>query len=129
MRHHVIDLIMPTDMADTLVREGVARPTFGRRSTALQILAETASVASVTISLLQGPATVAQVAHGIKRWAREHRKSAPGSDRLTIVRGERTNACIVDGDTHIEIIIEILQHAILSEKDQQPPEDFDDLTI
>ena len=129
MSQRTVDLIMPADMADLLVREGIARPTLGRRSTTLQIITEAASVASVTISLLQGPGTIVQVAHGIKRWAREHRKSTPRSDKLTIVPGERGEAHVVDNDTDIVIIIEILQHAIITEGDLQRPEDLDGLTI
>ena|SRR5215831_221774 len=129
MRQHTVDLIMPTDMADILVTEGLAQPTLGRRSTTLQILAEAASIASVTISLLQGPGTVVQVAHGIKRWTREHRKSTPRSDKLTIETSKRGEAHIVDSDTDIVIIIEILQQAMISEDDLQRPEYLDGTTI
>ena len=129
MPQHTADLMMPADLADILVSERLARLTLERRSATLQILAEAASGASVAISLLQGPSTVVQVAHGIKRWTREHRKSTPGSDRLTIVPSGRREVRIIDNDTDIAIIIEILQYAMIPEDDPQPPEDLDGLTI
>ena len=129
MRQHTVDLVMPADMADILINEGLGRPTFERRSTILTILADGASVASITISLLQGPATVMQVARGIKRWADEHRQSTPGSDRLTIVSSERGDARLVDADTDIAIIVEILQNTTIFKDDLQPPEGLDGLTI
>jgi len=130
MSQKTIDLVVPADLADILIDEGLARSAFERRSTTVMILTEGASIASTAISLLQGPSTVMQVARGIKRWTQQHRKTAPGSDELTIVPGKRVGVrVIIDDDTDIAIIVEILQDAITIKDDPKPPEDFDGLTI
>ena len=129
MHQHTVDMVVPADMADILINEAHARRTFERRSTTLKILAEAASVTSIAISLLQGPATVMQVARGIKRWTREHRKANPGSDKLTVVADGKGGDRTIDADTDIEVIIEILEVAMIPEGDLQPPEDIDGLTI
>ena len=129
MRQHTIDMVVPADMADILINEAHARTTFGRRSTTLKILAEAASVTSITISLLQGPATVMQVARAIKKWTHDHRKTNPRSDALTVETHGKEGGRTVDADTDIEVIIEILQIAMNTEGDPQPPEGIDGLTI
>lgn len=86
MGQETVDLVVPADLADILIDEGLARLTFERRSSTIMMLAEGASMA---ISLLQGPSTVMQVARGIRRWAQKHRETEPGSDKLTIVSNTR----------------------------------------
>jgi hypothetical protein len=129
MNQKTVDLVVPADLADILIDEGLAQSTFERRSTTIMILAEGASIASTAISLLQGPSTVMQVARGIKRWAEQHRKTAPGSDELTVVPSKRVEAGVINADTDITIIIEILKDAMTIKDDPKPPEDFDGLTI
>lgn len=129
MSQKTVDLVVPADLAALLIEEGLARLTFERRSTTIMILTEGASIASTAISLLQGPSTVMQVARGVKRWTQQHRKTEPGSDELTIVSNKRTAADLIDADTDIATIVEILQKAITIKEDPKPPEDFDGLTI
>jgi hypothetical protein len=129
MGQKAVDLVVPADLADILIDEGLARPTFERRSSTIMILAESASIASTAISLLQGPSTVMQVARGIKRWTQQHRKTEPGSDELTIAPNKHVDVRVIDADTDIAIIVAILQKAVTTKDDPKPPEDFDGLTI
>ena len=129
MRQKTVDLVVPADLADILIGEGLARPTFERRSSTVMILAEGASIASTAISLLQGPSTVVQVARGIKRWTRQHRKNDPGSDELTVASNKGVEAPVINDEMDISMIMAILQNAFTVDDDPKPPEDFDGLTI
>lgn len=129
MGQTTVDLVVPADLADILIDEGLARSTFERRSATITILAEGASIASTAISLLQGPSTVMQVARGIKRWTQQHRKTEPGSDELTIASNKRVDARVINDETDIAMIMAILQNAFTINDDPKPPEDFDGLTI
>jgi len=129
MRQKTVDLVVPADLADILIGEGLARPTFERRSSTVMILAEGASIASTAISLLQGPSTVVQVARGIKRWTRQHRENDPGSDELTVASNKGVEAPVINDEMDISMIMAILQNAFTVDDDPKPPEDFDGLTI
>ena len=129
MNEHAIDITVPSDMAELFVAEGLGRITVGRRSITLQVLAEISSATSVTVTLLQGPATIAQVAKAIKRWTREHRKSAPRSDRLTIRSITMGEVRIIDDNTDVAVVIEILQSVVSSDSEFQFPDELDGLTI
>lgn len=129
MNQHAIDITVPSDMAELFVAEGLGRITVGRRSITLQVLAEISSATSVTVTLLQGPATIAQVAKAIKRWTREHRKSAPRSDRLTIRSITMGEVRIIDDNTDVAVVIEILQSVVSSDSEFQFPDELDGLTI
>lgn len=125
MGQETVDLVVPADLADILIDEGLARQTIERRSSIILMLAEGASMA---ISLLQGPSTVMQVARGIRRWAEKHRENEPGSDELTIVSSQHIEIR-VNADTSIERIAVIVQATMVAKDEPKPPEDFDGLTI
>lgn len=128
MHQRTIELAMPGDMAQILVDDGLAEPAFGRRSTALTFLTDAASITSVSITLLQGPATITQVAHAIKKWIDGRREDAANADEVTI-RAKDGEASIVNANTDVAVIIAILQAAVIVSDELQSTDDIEGMTI
>jgi hypothetical protein len=128
MHQRTIELVMPDDMAQILVDDGLGELTFSRRSTALTILTDSASITSVSITLLQGPATITQVARAIKKWIDGRREDAAESDEITITPKDG-EAGTINANTEVAVIIAILQAAVIVRDERPSSEDIEGMTI
>jgi hypothetical protein len=123
MGHQIVDARVPADLADELIADGLAQFTTERRSSVLTILTDGTSIAAVTISLLQGPSTIAQVSKSIKRWFLERRRGTTDPGTLIIVFKDVTLNFDGDSETNIvAAITSVLRDAMLPRNTPQPPD-------
>lgn len=119
---------LPRPVADALIEDGQAKRLPSLRSPVPELLVEGVTAAATTITLLQGPAAVRDVARQLRAWAGAQPEQVPDASD-TAARNPATLEGIViyakaadselrllvGADTDIDAIVELLNRTIFSQ--------------
>jgi hypothetical protein len=111
---------LPSEIASALVEDGFATDAGTRRSSTWQVIVSVATGASTTISLLQGPQTVAYVAEKIKDLFRRKPASKRSGDEFYVeAMGPQGQMRIrVTADTPVEEVVKLLEATVFDSDGQ-----------
>lgn len=124
---NTIEIGVPADLADILYESGLARESPDYRSSIPQLIADGLTVATTTISLAQGPLTVAQTAGMIRKWRETRRLRGQNRVKISIDGARGHLEFEIDEKADIDEIAAQIRNAMFPPTQVRPNSDPDDI--